>query len=73
MAEGIDVEKCNFRHFSEVQKPRYLDLDLGSSESHMVMHNACGTTSVPNGVTLSSSNAEIWPFEFLVVWTFREI
>ena len=35
MEEGIDVEKCNCRHFSEVQKPRYArDLDLGSSESH---------------------------------------
>ena len=32
MAEEIDLEKCNFRQLSELQKPRDLNVDLGSDQ-----------------------------------------
>jgi len=39
--------------FSEIQKPRDLDLDLGSGQGHITMHNAYMTTSVPDHVTVA--------------------
>ena len=38
MAEEIDVEKCDFRQFSELQKHR--DLDLASGGGHTCAHCA---------------------------------
>jgi len=73
MAEEIDLEECNFRQFSEVQKPRNLDLDLGSSQGHINMLSSCRATSVLNLVTVASPNTEIWPFEFREISTFREV
>jgi len=59
--------------FAKFQKPRDLDLELGSSQSHICMHITCRTTGLPNRVTLSSSSTEIWPFEIRVMSTFREV
>jgi len=42
MAEEIDLEKCNFRQFLELQKPGDVDLDLGSGQGHIGMHNTVG-------------------------------
>jgi len=74
MAE-IDPEKCNFRQFSELQKPRDLDFDFRSSQGHMSMYNTYRTISLPDHVTVASSNTEIglWSFEVPVVSTFREV
>ena len=52
MAEQKDLKKCIFQQFSELQNPRNLDIDLGSGQDHISMHNNCSTTSVPNHVTL---------------------
>jgi len=41
------------------------DFDLDIS-----MHNTYRTTSMPDHVTLASSNREIWPFESPVTSTF---
>jgi len=71
MAEEIDLEKCNFWQFSEVQKPH--DLDLGSGQGHISMHDTCRTTSMPNHLSVASRTAEIWPFEFREISTFREL
>jgi len=71
MAEEIDREKCNFWQFSEVQKPH--DLDFGSGQGHISMHNTCRTTSMPNHLTVASRTAEIWPFEFREISTVREL
>jgi len=38
MAEEIDIEKCNFWQFSEVQKLRDCHLDLGLGQGHISMH-----------------------------------
>jgi len=54
----------------ELQKPR--DLELGLGQGHISMYNTCRTTSMPNCVTPSSSNMEIWPFEIRVISTFRK-
>ena len=72
--ERIDLEKCNFRQFSEMQKPRDLDLDLdlGLGQGHIDMHSTCRTTSMPNRVTVASRSTEIWLFEFREISTFRE-
>jgi len=45
--------------FSEVQKPRDLDLDRGSGQGHISMHNVCRTTSMPNHLTVASRTTEI--------------
>ena len=50
MAEEIELEMCNFRQLSEPQKPRDLDLDLGSGQGHISVHGTC--TSTPNRVTI---------------------
>jgi len=73
MAEETDLEKCNFWQFSKLQKPRVFDLDFGSGQGHISIHNTCRTTSIHKRVALSSSNAEIWPFEIHVMSTFREV
>jgi len=43
------------------------------SQGHISMHSTYRTTSIPNHVTLASSNREIWPFESPVVSIFREV
>ena len=53
MAEEIDLEMCSFRQFSEVQKRRDLDLDLGSGQDHTSVYSTCRTTSKPNCVTIA--------------------
>jgi len=73
MAEEIYLEKCNFRKFSEIQKPRDLYLDLGSGQGHMSMHNTYSTTSVSNHVAVALSNTKIWHFEIRLLSTFREV
>jgi len=73
MAEEIDLEKCNFLQFSEIQNPRDLDLDLGSGQSHISMHNACRPTNMSDRVTVASDSTEIWPFEIRVISTFSEV
>jgi len=55
--------------FSEIQKLSDLDLDLG----HISMHNSYRTTSLPDDVTLASSNTEIWLFEIRVISIFCEV
>jgi len=60
-----------FWQFSEVQKPH--DLDFGSGQGHISMHNTCRTTSMPNHLTVASRTAEIWPFEFREISTVREL
>ena len=59
MADEIDLEKFNFCQFSELQKPHDLDLDLGSGQGHINMHNTCRTTSKPDRVTVASHSTEI--------------
>jgi len=73
MLDEIDLEKCNFRKFSEIQKPRELDVDLGSGQCYTDIHSTCRTTSVPNRVTVSSRSTEIWPFESRKISTFRQV
>ena len=73
MAAEIDLEMCSYGQLSEVQKPRDLDLALGSGEGHISMHNTCSTTSVPNRVTVASRSTEIWPFEFREISTIGEV
>jgi len=73
MAQEIDIQKCNFLQFLELQKPLDLNLDLGLGQGHISMHNTHRTTSTPNRVTLLSSNMEIWPFEVRVISTLREV
>jgi len=47
--------------FAKFQKPRDLDLELGSSQSHICMHITCRTTGLPNRVTLKQyGNMAIW-------------
>jgi len=55
---------CSYGQLSEVQKPHDLDLDLGSGQGHISMHNTSSTTCVPSHVTVASRSTEIWPFEF---------
>ena len=50
-----------------------LDPDLVSDQGHISMHNTYRTTSIPDHVTLASSNTVIWPFENAVISTFREV
>jgi len=71
MADKIDLEKCSFQQFSEVQKPR--DLDLGLGQRHNTMHNTCRTTNLPDHVSVVSCSTEIWPFAFREILTFREV
>ena len=52
---------CTASPIVEVQKP--CDLDLGSGQDHISIHNTCMTTSTPNHVTVASRITEIWPFE----------
>jgi len=75
VAEEIDLEMCSYGQLSEVQMLRDLDLDLdlGSSQGHINIHNTCSTTSVPNHVTVVSHTTEIWPFEFCEIWTFSVV
>jgi len=49
------------------------DLDLGWGQGHISMHKTHRTTSRPNHVTVASSNAEVWLFEFRVMSTFCEV
>jgi len=58
--------------FSEPQNAIDLDLDLGSRQGHISICNTYRTTSMPDHVTVASSNTEIWPFEICVISTFRE-
>jgi len=50
-----------------------LDLDLGSGQGHISMHNTCSTTSVPNRVTVASRCCKILPFGFCEISTFGEV
>jgi len=45
---------CSYGQLSDVQMLHDLDLDLGSGEGHISMHNTCSTTSMPNHVTVVS-------------------
>jgi len=59
--EEIDLEMCSCGQLSEGQM--LCDLDLGSGQGHISMHNTCCTTSTPNHVTLASPqyrNMAIW-------------
>jgi len=71
ITEEIDLEKCNFRQFSELSTRR--DLDFRSGQGHISIHNRCRATRMPNRVTVSSRSTEIWPFEFREISTFREV
>jgi len=64
VAEEINLEMCSYAQLSEVQMLRDLDLDLGSSQSHVNIHSTCRTTRMPNRVTVASRTTEIWPFVF---------
>ena len=70
VAEEIDVEMCSYGQLSKVQMLRNLDLDLGSGQGHISMHN---TYSMPNRVTVASRSSKIWPFEFPEISTFGEV
>jgi len=50
-----------------------LDLDVGSGQGHISMHNTCCTTSMSNHLTVASRSTEIWPFEFHEKSTFCEV
>jgi len=57
--------------FSELQK--LSDLDLGSGQGHISIHNTCRTTSIPNHVTAALCSTEIWPFEIRVISTLCKV
>jgi len=51
MAEEIDLEKCNFRQFLELQKPRdLLHLDLGSGQGHISITIPVGLPACPTAL-----------------------
>jgi len=61
--KGADSHHCQharLRQFSEVQKPRYLDLDLGLGQGHISMHNTCSSTSTCNHLTVTSRSWISW-------------
>ena len=60
---GHRRQHARLRYLSEVQKPRDLDLDLGSGQGHINIHSTCRTTYRPNHVTVALCNTKIWPFE----------
>jgi len=59
--------------FWEIDEVSDLDLDLGPGQGHIGMRNAYRTTSLPDRVSVSFSSTEIWPFEFRVISTLREV
>ena len=67
-ADGHRRQHARLRQFSEVQKPRYIDLDLGSGQGHISMHNTCRTTNLPNHVTVISPM-----YRNMVIWISRNI
>ena len=71
MAEEIDLEMCTYGQLSEVQM--LSDLDLGSGQSHINVHSASRTISLPNHVTVASRTTQIWPFECREILTFGEV
>jgi len=73
VAEKIDLEVCSYGQLSEVQMFHDLDLDLGSSQGHIIIHSTCRTTSLPNHVTVASGSTEIWPFEFREISTLDKV
>jgi len=70
MVQEIDLKSAILAIF-RTWKPR--DLDLGSGQGHMNMHNMCRTTSLPNYLTVASCTTEIWRFEFHEISTFCEV
>jgi len=52
-------DACTALEFSEVQKPRDLDLDLGSDEGHISIHSTCSATTTPNHLTVAPHTTEI--------------
>jgi len=72
-ADGHRYQPARLRQFSEVQKNRDLDLDLGSGQGHSSIHNTCSTISVPNCLTVASRNTEILSFEFREISTLPEV
>ena len=65
---------CNHNHnFREIQKPCVLDLDLGSGQGHINIHNTHRTTSMANHMTVASRTAEMSPLEFREISTFWEV
>ena len=58
-ADGHHRQHARLCQLSEVQKPRDLDLDLGSGQGHMNIRSICRTTSVRNHVTVASPSTEI--------------
>jgi len=73
VVEEIDPEMCSDGQMSEVQMVRDLDVDLGSGQDHINMHNTCRTTSMLNHLTVVSRTAEIWRFECREISTFGEV
>ena len=73
VAEEINLEMCSYGQLSEVQMVCDLHLDLGLGQGHVSMHNTYSTTSIPDHVTIASSNMEIWPFYSPVISTFQEV
>jgi len=73
VAEEIDLEMCSYGQLSEVQMVCDLDLDLGSDQGHVSIHNMCRTTCTLNYVTVASCTTEIWPFEFRQISILDEV
>ena len=67
-ADGHRRQHARLRQFSEVQKPRDLDVDLGSGA-----HSTYRTTNWHNRVTVVSRSTKIRPFDFRDISTFREV
>jgi len=59
--------------FSEVQKVNNLDLDLGSGQGRISVHNTRSTTTIPDHMTAAWHSTEIWPFEFREISTFCKV
>ena len=64
---------CSYVQLSEVQMLSDLDLDLGSGQGHVNIHNMYGTTCMLNDVTVMSRTTEIWPFEFRQILILDEV
>ena len=70
--EEIDLEKCNFRNYRS-PLTLTLTLDRVNRQGHINTHNTYKSTSKLDHVTVASSYMEIWPFEFCIISTFRDV
>jgi len=73
-ARGLTVIAASMHGFANCRKFTCdLDLDLGSGQGHISIHNTCSTTSMPNHLNVVWRTTEIWQFECREISTVREV